>query len=189
MLSNKEINKVIDDCAKNDVKIRIRDIAYVFLSRVFSDPALVYKLIFGDEDRDGYAHSFTITFLTSYINSNYPKTKSSAPTQEIKKVSSKRDITFDENKAYMLYLKDEVEKSMEAGDIEKKDALKLLAELSVKLNDKFNVSDNNKEQLVVVNTKYDDICPYCSHEVTRNVISKEEAMKMYGLIEKVDNNE
>jgi hypothetical protein len=58
----------------------------------------------------------------------------------------------------------------------------------VKLNDKFNVNEDVKEQMVVVSAKYDHICPVCSTEVSRRPISKEEAMEMYGLIEKEKQN-
>ena len=54
----------------------------------------------------------------------------------------------------------------------------------MKLNDKFNVNDSSQEQIIIVNQKYDDICPYCQHEVARRPISKNEAMSMYNLIEK-----
>jgi primosomal protein N' len=72
--------------------------------------------------------------------------------------------------------------------IRQKDALKILADITVKLNDKFNVNEDVKEQMVMVSAKYDHICPVCSTEVSRRPISKEEAMEMYGLIEKEKQN-
>jgi hypothetical protein len=38
--------------------------------------------------------------------------------------------------------------------------------------------------MVIVEQKYDDVCPMCFSEVARRPLSKEEAMKMYNLIEK-----
>jgi hypothetical protein len=84
----------------------------------------------------------------------------------------------------MLKLKKETELAMEAGDIDKKDGLKILTDISTKLNDKFSVKDDTAEQLVVVNYKYDAICPNCGKEVSRKPITKEEAIKMYNLEEK-----
>ena len=70
-----------------------------------------------------------------------------------------------------------------AGEIETKDALKIEADLRVKLNDKFNVQSDTKEQLVVVRQKFDAVCS-CGREVSRRPMTKEEAMEMYNLIEK-----
>jgi hypothetical protein len=97
---------------------------------------------------------------------------------------SKQDISFEENKAYMLSLKKQTEEAIENEEIDKKDGLKILADLSVKLNDKFNVADNTKNQVVIVNQKFNDVCPYCNREISAKVLTKEEAIKMYNLVEK-----
>jgi hypothetical protein len=72
---------------------------------------------------------------------------------------------------------------MANGELEKKDGLKILSDLSVKLNDKFKVSSDEKEQVVVVSQKYDSVCS-CGKEVARRPISKDEAMEMYDLVER-----
>jgi hypothetical protein len=38
--------------------------------------------------------------------------------------------------------------------------------------------------VIIVNAKYDAICPSCGREVSRKPITKEEAIKMYNLVEK-----
>ena len=96
---------------------------------------------------------------------------------------SKDDITFEENKAYMLKLKAKTEKAMEDGEIDKKDALKILADISTKLNDKFGAKEEIKDQIVQISPKYDYICPRCQTEVSRRPMTKEEAMKEFNLIE------
>jgi hypothetical protein len=97
--------------------------------------------------------------------------------------NSKEDITFEENKAYMLKLKADTERAMENNEIDKKDGLKILTDISTKLNDKFGAKEEMKDQIVQVEMKYNDICPYCSHEVARRPMTKEEAIKEYNLIE------
>ena len=84
----------------------------------------------------------------------------------------------------MLKLKKDTEDAMERHEIEKKDGLKILAQISTTLNDKFNVTSEEKNQIVIVNQKYDDLCPRCFTEIARRPISKEEAMEMYNLVEK-----
>ena len=94
------------------------------------------------------------------------------------------DISFEENKAEILNLIKATKQAFEKGEIEAKDALKIEADLRVKLNDKFSVTEDVKDQVVYTFEKYNDICPYCSREVSRRPISKEEAMRKYDLIEK-----
>jgi hypothetical protein len=182
MISNEQIKRAIDDCARANHTISVRDISYVLLSMHLDDSLVAYKCIFGndyDYNQDYHAtydQTSTMTYLKSYVEFTLLNDK--------KKKTKTEDISFEENKAYMLGLKKQTEEAMAAGEIDKKDGLKILADLSVKLNDKFNVSDSSQEQYVHVFTKFDHVCGYCGHEVSRRPISKEEAIEMYNLVEK-----
>ena len=70
---------------------------------------------------------------------------------------------------------------MENGEIDKKDGLKILTDISVKLNDKFSVNDTNNQRVVIVNKKFNAICD-CGREIY--VPTKEDLMEKYNLIEK-----
>ena len=70
---------------------------------------------------------------------------------------------------------------MERHEIDIKDGLKILADLSVKLNDKFNVTSEEKDQMIVVNKKYNSICQ-CGRELY--IPTKEDLMDKYNLVEK-----
>ena len=146
----------------------VRDIAYVVLCSVFDDNEVAYKTLFGEYDSvDKYDNKDEIIELKKIIKTVTTKTH--------------EDITFEENKAYMLKLKKDTENAMAIGEIDKKDGLKILADLSVKLNDKFSVNEEVKDQMVVVNTKYNAVCPYCQHETY--IPTKEDLMKEYNLKE------
>lgn len=182
MISNEQIKKAIEDCARANHTISVRDISYVLLSMQFDDSLVAYKCIFGndyDYNQDyhtTYDQTSTMTYLKSYVEFTLLNDK--------KKKTKTEDISFEENKAYMLGLKKQTEEAMAAGEIDKKDGLKILADLSVKLNDKFNVSDSSQEQYVHVFAKYDAVCSRCGAEISRRPISKEEAIEMYNLVEK-----
>lgn len=182
MISNEQIKRAIEDCARANHTISVRDISYVLLSMQFDDPLVAYKCIFGndyDYNQDYHAtydQTSTMTYLKSYVEYTLLNDK--------KKKKKTEDISFEENKAYMLSLKKQTEDAMAAGEIDKKDGLKILADLSVKLNDKFNVSDSSQEQYVHVFAKYDAVCSRCGAEISRRPISKEEAIEMYNLVEK-----
>lgn len=182
MISNEQIKRAIEDCARANHTISVRDISYVLLSMQFEDSLVAYKCIFGndyDYNQDyhtTYDQTSTMTYLKSYVEFTLLNDK--------KKKTKTEDISFEENKAYMLGLKKQTEEAMAAGEIDKKDGLKILADLSVKLNDKFNVSDSSQEQYVHVFAKYDAVCSRCGAEISRRPISKEEAIEMYNLVEK-----
>lgn len=184
MITNDKLNTIILECQSSGYKVKIRDIAYLLLCRSFEDYKLAYKSIYGaeckDEDIEKYDESKEISFLRTYLDVNF-KDKS----KNKKTISgTDDDITFEENKAEIIRLIKQTQESLADGKIDAKDALKIEADLRIKLNDKFQVQSDTKEQMVVVNVKYDDVCSYCQHEVARRPMSKEEAMSKYNLIEK-----
>lgn len=182
MISNEQIKRTIEDCAKANHTVSVRDISYVLLCMHFDDSLVAYKCIFGNdydynqEYHTTYDQTATMAYLKTYVEFTLLNDK--------KKKKKSEDISFEENKEYMLNLKRQTEEAMAAGEIDKKDGLKILTDISVKLNDKFNVSDSTQEQMVVVNTKYDSVCPSCGREISRRPITKDEAMEMYNLVEK-----
>lgn len=182
MISNEQIKRTIEDCAKANHTVSVRDISYVLLCMHFDDSLVAYKCIFGNdydynqEYHATYDQTATMAYLKTYVEFTLLNEK--------KKKTKTEDISFEENKAYMLGLKKQTEEAMAAGEIDKKDGLKILADLSVKLNDKFNVSDSSQEQYVHVFAKYDAVCSRCGAEISRRPISKEEAIEMYNLVEK-----
>ena len=175
MISNNKIKEILEQMSEKGFAISVRDISYILLCRNYEDDIVAYKSLFGDGSD---------TEISYY--------KQSAPIVELGKLmaenlgwNSKEDITFEENKAAMLKLIEQTKKDLKAGNIEAKDALKIETELRVKLNDRFSVKDEIKDQIVQVFQKYDgEVCPHCHREISRNPITKEEAIKMYNLVEK-----
>lgn len=187
MITNEQIRQTINDCSKAGHSIGMRDISYVLLCRHYEDRTTAYRILFGlDADFNAdYAYTYdqtaSINYLRDYMEFNLT---SDAETKKKKKKVSAEDISFEENKAEILNLIKATKQAFENGEIEAKDALKIEADLRVKLNDKFSVTEETKDQIVVVHQKYDAICSRCGAEVARRPISKEEAMKMYDLVEK-----
>lgn len=183
MITNSQIKELIEDCTKKGHIVNVRDISYAILSMQFEDINVAYKCIFGN-DYD-YNQEYCSTYdQTASINYLKSITEHTILNNGKKKRGKGEDISFEENKEYMLKLKRETEKAMMDGDIDKKDGLKILTDISVKLNDKFSVKDETQDQIVIVQSKYDAICGRCGAEVSRRPISKEEAMEMYNLVEK-----
>lgn len=180
MISNEDLNKIIEKAQKDGYFIKVRDISYVILRNGFEDYSVAYISLYGSADKDEiekYENSKEIAYLKKAISKYIHKRKG----------AKEGDITFEENKAYMLKLKADTERAMANGEIETKDGLKILADISVKLNDKFAVSDMTKEQLIYVNIKYNSICEKCGAELY--IPTKEDLIKEYNLIEKDSSNE
>ena len=186
MISTEQVKQAIEDCKKAGHEIGIRDIAYVFLSKNFDDIRMPYRCLFGlDVDynpdyAETYDNTATMQYLKGYSDMNF----SDGTKKKKKVVAEDEDISFEENKAYMLKLKKDIEKAIEDGEMEKKDGYKALADISVKLNDKFQVQGEVKEQLIVVNTKFNAICSSCGREIY--IPTKEDLMEKYNLVEKTE---
>ena len=181
-ISIEDIKKIIEDASKKGFKIGVRDIAFVVLLDAFENEDIAYKCLFGSESgfmqeyASVYARTGAVEYIKDYIDILSTNNGARSKKQDVD------DITFDENKSYMIKLKKDTEEAMANGEIEKKDALKILADISVKLNDKFNVKDANEDrQVVIVQNKFNAICE-CGREIY--VPTKEEMMKKYNLIEK-----
>lgn len=188
MITNEQIRQTINDCSKAGHSVGMRDLSYVLLCRHYEDRATAYRILFGlDADFNAdYAYTYdqtaSINYLRDYVDFNL--NTDDITKKKKKKVSSSEDISFEENKAEILNLIEATKQAFERGKIEAKDALKIEADLRVKLNDKFGANEQVQDQIVVVQQKYDSICARCGTEIARRPITKEEAMKMYDLIEK-----
>lgn len=177
-LTIEKVGEILTNASSQGANLKVRDIAYVLLRRYFDDRSYAWRVCFSDADYDektidAYEEGVGYQFLREVL----------AEVRDRGGLLYDEDITFEENKAYMLKLKRDTEMAMEAGDLEKKDGLKILSDLSVKLNDKFSVQAEVKDQMVIVEHKYNDICPYCQHEVASKPMTKEEAMATYNLKE------
>lgn len=175
-LTVEKVGEILTNASSQGANLKVRDIAYVLLRRYFDDRSYAWRVCFTDADYD----EKTIDAYEEGVGYQYLK-------EVLMEVRDRggllydEDITFEENKAYMLKLKRDTEMAMEAGELEKKDGLKILSDLSVKLNDKFSVQNEVKDQMILVSCKYNSICE-CGKEIY--IPTKEQLMEEYGLVEK-----
>jgi hypothetical protein len=179
MIDKDLLNKIIENCRSFGHDIKMRDVCFVILGNYFSDKDHVFRCLFDPtgkmsrEDSERYISSSRIAFLAEHI-------KPYIENKQKQKKQSGEEISFEENLAYMLNIKKETEEAMRNKEMDKKDALKILADITVKLNDKFNIVEETKEQMVVVNTKFNNICE-CGREIY--IPTKEDLIKEYNLVE------
>lgn len=186
MIGNDKIRQAIDDCKRAGHSVGMRDLTYVLLCGQYEDIATAYRVLFGlDADfSPEYVYTYDQTSAMLYLK-DYVERNLIVDTgrKKKKKLSDDEDMSFEENKAAMIKLIRDTQEAMDRGEIEPKDGLKIQADLRTRLNDKFNVAEDVRDQIVVVHQKYDDI-DSAGREVARRPISKEEAMEMYNLVEK-----
>lgn len=169
MISNEQIADIIEKCSNRGYFVKVRDIAYALLCESFEDKEVAYRALFGDTALFDEYNARESTNAVMEIVGNISK-------------KQKKDITFDENKAEIIKLIQETKDKEASGELDAKQSLDLQTKLRVALNDKFGAKEEEvKEQLVIVNAKYNSVCQYCSHEIY--IPTKEDLMKKYNLIE------
>ena len=164
MITETEIKGFIDDCSNIGAKIKVRDIAF-FILKSYMLEEIAYKCIFYDsnESLNEYLSKSSISILDDYFSEKIlPILK-----QEEQESSG---ITYSENKIEMENLIRSLTSSINNNDYEdeksKITAQKTVADLRIKLSEKFNVSESSRNQIVKVEQKYNSICPYCHHEIS-----------------------
>lgn len=185
MITNEQIRQTINDCTKAGHAVGMRDVSYVLLCKHYEDKATAYRILFGlDADFNAdyaatYDQTASMNYLCDYIEFNLNDGEQKK--KKKKKISDDDDISFEENKAEIIRLIKQTQEELAKGNIEAKDALKIEADLRVKLNDKFGASEQIQDQVVHVFTKYNSICSSCGREIY--IPTKEDLMEKYGLIE------
>ena len=180
MMTIKNIEKTIEDAKKMSFDVSVRDISYVILFLEYDNAVVAYRSIYNKEASDDeigrYDKSGMIDFLKSYIRSNFKKN------ENVDAEKMLADITFEENKDALISMLQEIQQGMIDGRIEYKDGLKMQADIRFKLKDKFEIEKKEAMQYVIVEKKYNDVCPVCRHEIY--IPTKEDLMEKYNLIEK-----
>lgn len=164
--------------------VGLRDICYVMLSRVFEEPVYAYKALFSGvkdaEQFDEYSIDDKIEELTSYLAKRIPEAKEKPEVEKIDdhsgdaSKSSDDNLSFDEIKkgleedlASLVALRDQVDEDGNSV-LDPKEMASVVGRISavrVALVEKFGSTQENVEQRIVIAQKYNDICPFCGHEI------------------------
>lgn len=165
LINDEQMRQITEDCLGRGFKIKIRDIAFAVLAKTFGDDVLAYKIIYDAGDVNIYKNASNIKYLLDYLEEKVFN-KERLPKVRTKKTKSEEELTFEENKAEIIKLIKKTQDDEAAGNIDSKQSLELQTKLRVTLNDKFSVKEDVQEQMVIVNAKYNAICPYCAHEIS-----------------------
>lgn len=180
MMDKEKILECIKQVKDEGHDVKMRDACYCLLLHEMSDYSIAYKSLFGtndsDSDIEAYHNSDKIKLLKRAIN----KASASMHASEAKEYE---DISFDENKEAMVRLLKKLDSDVASGIVDVEKAYAIETNIRKELVSRFATTKKIDEQVIQVEAKYNDICPYCNHEVRAKVLTKEEAINMYNLKE------
>ena len=195
-----KLDKIIEEAKRRSYDVRVRDVGYAVLAAVLDDEDLAHKLIFGDDGNERtYRELPHIKYLINYLRAEDLKKNESKEAEDIAKLiannkGKKNDdgddigLTYEENYAgavEQLKRIEDLRTRCDPDDIKTlKDLEKAESDIRVRLVDKFNVQEKNVEQYVIVQKKFDFICPHTRRECYQ--MTKEDAMNKWNLVEKED---
>ena len=160
MLGRSNIESIRETLKTEGIKITEREIAYIALCDVIADKSLIREILYADDKMP----------TTRVFEALAPQVKPFG-------IGAAENISKDENREALIKLLKEID---EIG-MEAKDAIKLKADIRLKLQTKFEIEEGEKQKrLIVVPQKHDTICKYTNRECSA-MPSKEACMKYYNL--------
>lgn len=192
-MERSDIQKIVDEARKRGHDVRIRDVAYALLKARFGDSLIPYTVVFGQPQGENDVTDYDALKSTEYLVRTFTKelTTKNAPEKDegqalLDMIFQKRenkgqsDITFEENKAAIIELIERTETALGEGVIKTDVGLKIIADLRVKLNDKFGAAEKTEEQYIIVAPKFNHICDQTHKECWLQ--TKEFAMQHWHLL-------
>lgn len=173
MLKKENIKMVLETVRADWEKADEKDVAFAILCDAFEDKTLAYRIAYRKTDKE--ADKF-------YQTPRFKKLLEVLEPFGIGNVNNNA-ITREENKNELLKMLDKIQEAVALHEIETKDALKMQTDIRVKLNDKFEMEESQKQKrIIVVPSKHDIVCPMtrreCNFWPTRKA-----CVKHFGLID------
>ena len=166
MISYNDIKDIINSLKTEGIEARVRAVAYLVMCDSFVDKGLAAKVAYQEEDKPS---NKVLSMLAEKLKPFG--------------IGAVTTISKDENREELLKLLQRVQDAEREGTIDPKDAIKIEADIRVKLNDKFNIEEEEgQRRIIVVPQKHDIICKWTSRECSA-MPSKEACMKYYNLID------
>lgn len=172
-MTETDIKRIVKDCRDAGYEIRMKDIIFLMACRFIEDAGIVYRSVFDrtvpETELKEYESgiSYLKRNLDAELNAEGAGTDGGKDGSRVRKAkkSKYKDITFEENKEALIKLLEEIKAKRGTEDLDIATALKLETDIRTKLNDKFDITEKKDEHRIIVNSKYNDICPYCRREV------------------------
>ena len=181
MITKEQIKDCMSFCEEKGYFIDESDIAYLLVNREFRDKYKAYEITkskgIPNEYVDKYDSGEKITCLRKYMNENWIRRQDFSV---INTEFSEGEVSFEENRDALIKYLVEIERLMNEKKIDPKDGMKMMTDIRLKLNDKFNIKEAQVEQRIIVQPKFSHICDYTRKECW--LMTEDWAKKQYHLI-------
>ena len=162
MIGSEDIKSVIGSLKNDGHTVTIADIAFLALSDTLADKDAIRSLIYTNKKSAGAKAMDALADILKPYG-----------------IGDKENITKDENREELIKLLKDIDNS----GMDAKDAIKLKADIRLKLQTKFEIEDSEKQRrIIVVPKKHDLICKFTNRECSA-MPSKEACMTYYTLVE------
>lgn len=155
MIKKDDIKVVLEAVRTDWQSVSEKDIAFAILCDAMEDKSLAYRLAYRKSEKEADAFYKT------------PRFKKLLDALEPFGVGSldNSSITKEENKSELLKLLGKIDDMLASNDLDPKDAIKMQTDIRVKLNDKFEMEESQKQKrIIVVPAKHDIVCPRTNRE-------------------------
>lgn len=178
MIKTDDIKIILDSVRGEWSKATAEDVAFAALCDIFEDKNFAYRIAYGKKGDGG----------TLYETPRFKKMLAALEPFGVGVVNVAA-ITKEQNKNDLIKLLERVQMLGESKAIDIKDALKMESDLRIKLNDKFEMEETQKQKrIIIVPSKHDIVCPHTNRECNFWP-SKTACMKHYQLKEVKENEQ
>lgn len=173
MLKDENIKDILKTARSSWSAASEKDIAFCVLCDTIEDKRVAYRLAYNTTSKDADTH---------FESENMKQLREALKPFGVGAVDE-GVITREQNKTDLMQLLAKIKRAVNNGELEMRDALKMEADIRVKLNDKFDMDESDKKQhIIIVPQKHDYICPHTNRECSK-MPSKDACMKYYNLKE------
>lgn len=179
MLKKDNIKMILDSIRTDWLSVSEKDIAFAILCDALVDKTLAYRLAYRKSDKEAEAF---------YDSPRFKRLLDALEPFGIGNIDG-NTITKEENKNELLKMLDKIQVEVDRGNLETKDALKMQTDIRVKLNDKFEMEESQKQKrIIVVPSKHDIVCPRTNVECNYWP-TKKACIRHFGLIDPTEDKQ
>lgn len=174
MLGEKDIAFILDNLRAEYNNADEREITFVALCSLYKDKKKAFHI--------AYRCDYGKDIKALYNSARIKKTREMLKQFGIGGVTSE-GVSKEQNKEALIKMIPQINAAMEDGSIEPDKGLKMIADIRVKLNDKFEMEESaEKKRIIIVPAKHDIICTFTHRECSR-MPSREACKEYYNLVD------
>ena len=165
-ITDKDIAELSVEFADDFRDMGVKEIAAALLFELFDNPQAVLDAVRPSWRMSGKSYSGQDAVIR-LRNAVMAKVQFEQQSEVAGRRIQDDTISKEENRSELIKMISVIQEGMDDGDIERKDGLKMIADIRVKLNDKFEIEERGvQKRLIVVPQKRNMICAYTQRECT-----------------------